>query len=184
MNPSKSKPIDLTGWGEDSQSRFDSKVRLIPLTGCMVWIGSTSSAGYGQVHAQGRSLSAHRLAYALEYGDTECDLDHVCRVRSCVNPEHLEPVTHRENVLRGASFSASNAGKQFCPRGHEFSDGNMVASQSSRGWRSCLTCLHERHSLIRQAHQALGLTQRQYRDTFGSSESVAREILQQLSGVA
>lgn len=175
----KAKPIDLTDWSEAAQERFDKKIRWVPLTGCMVWTGATNSTGYGHFRWEGRVVQAHRLSYALTHGEPEMHLtlDHLCRVRSCVNPQHLEPVTSIENTQRGESFSAANRRKEFCPKGHRLSGDNVVPSQASRGWRSCMECHRQKLKLIGQAHRSLGMTQREYRAAYGSSQTVAREVL-------
>jgi hypothetical protein len=75
----------------------------IPLSGCWAWSGSVTDGGYAQVMIGGRRIAAHRVAYALKYGDIPegMELDHICRVRCCVNPDHVEAVSHSVNVLRG-----------------------------------------------------------------------------------
>src|SRR5690554_6462185 len=89
---------------------------------CWLWIGKINNRGYGLFYLDRRMQAAHRAAYQLLVGPIPdgLDLDHTCRVRRCVNPDHLEPVTHRENLLRGASFAAVNAAKTHCPHGHEY----------------------------------------------------------------
>jgi hypothetical protein len=69
-------------------------------------------------------------------------LDHLCRVRHCVNPAHLEPVTQRENVLRGETAPAANKAKTHCVRGHPFSGQNLILRKS--GVRECRTCANAR----------------------------------------
>lgn len=78
-------------------------VRLEPKEDCLVWTGSIKSDGYGATNYQNKPITAHRLAYIYTYGEIPHGLvlDHLCRVRLCANPEHLEPVTNRENILRG-----------------------------------------------------------------------------------
>src|SRR4051812_43428872 len=73
--------------------------------GCWLWAGAKNDRGYPQVGHEGRTVYAHRLYYTLLVGAIPpgLDLDHLCRKRSCVNPQHLEPVTHAENVRRGAT---------------------------------------------------------------------------------
>ncbi len=72
-------------------------------TNCWIWQGATSSAGYGRVNRKRTYFQAHRLAYVERYGPIPIglELDHLCRVRNCVNPTHLEPVTRAENLQRG-----------------------------------------------------------------------------------
>ena len=83
--------------------RFDAKWKLDPETGCWLWIASVKPNGYGNFRYAGKWRNAHRMGYTL-YRETipeGLDLDHLCRVRHCVNPAHLEPVTHQENMRRG-----------------------------------------------------------------------------------
>ena len=84
------------------EDRF--KARMIPADGgCILWGGHLSKWGYGRVTYKGRLVQAHRVAYELFKGPIPegLQLDHLCRVRNCVNPDHLEPVTPSENTLRG-----------------------------------------------------------------------------------
>jgi len=66
------------------------------------------------------------------------EIDHLCRVRCCVNPDHLEAVTHRENILRGNTFAAVNAAKTHCPKGHEYTPENTRIHTGGR--RQCIAC--------------------------------------------
>jgi hypothetical protein len=122
---------------------------------CWLWVGKQNNRGYGIFHADGRSLLAHRVAYELEVGPIPdgLTLDHVrskgCRNRHCVNPDHLEPVTQRENVLRGSGFAALNAAKTHCPRGHQYTPENTYANPHPDGGRICRTCKRERDRLAR-----------------------------------
>jgi hypothetical protein len=88
---------------------------------CWLWTGGKCSDGYGSFHVHGDYWGAHRLAYSLFRGEIQdgLELDHLCRDRGCVNPDHLEPVTHKENVLRGEGPTARFAKMEQCPRGHE-----------------------------------------------------------------
>ena len=117
---------------------------------CWLWVGHTASNGYGRVVFDGVSQAAHRVAYKILVGPIPegSELDHVksrgCISRACVNPAHLEPVTHRENTLRGETITAAAAAKSHCPRGHALVEGNLVPSSLRNGRRGCLTCSRER----------------------------------------
>lgn len=121
--------------------RFLDHVLMHPMGGCWVWTGSTNLHGYGQLNAgtTGASpLIAHRWAYENWVGPVPAglELDHLCRNRRCVFPGHLEPVTHRENILRGSAPAALHARKTHCPRGHAYSgrasDGRRVCGQCGK----------------------------------------------------
>lgn len=88
----------------------------------------------------GRGLRAHRVVYEQVVGPIPDGLvlDHLCRVRCCCNPDHLEPVTHIENIMRGAGTGAANAVKTHCKNGHEFTVENTY--ERPTGGRACRTC--------------------------------------------
>jgi hypothetical protein len=113
--------------------------------GCWRWTGLISNSGYGRL---GRHY-AHRYVYELcgELIPEGFKLDHLCRNTYCVNPAHLEPVTHRENTLRGISAAAENAVKTHCKRGHELSGHNLLLD--NRGHRQCRECCNARKRLYR-----------------------------------
>jgi hypothetical protein len=110
---------------------------------CHLWTGQVDQKGYAWY---GR-LNLHRRAYEDANGPIPQGLviDHLCRVRHCINPEHLEAVTQRENNLRGNSPAAINARKTHCLRGHAFDEENTYVSPT-KGGRSCRECtrMHSR----------------------------------------
>ncbi len=117
--------------------RFWGKVRLDPETGCWLWVAGTRS-GYGSYWLNGRDHGAHTVAYRALVGPVlvGLELDHLCRVTVCVNPRHLEPVTHAENMRRGDVWKY-HAAKTHCPSGHPYSDDNTYRW---RGKRQCRVC--------------------------------------------
>lgn len=111
--------------------------------GCWVWTAGFHRDGYGQFKSGGRTVPAHRAAYELLVGEVPDGLvlDHLCRNRACVNPRHLEPVTNRENVLRGETFVAENLAKTHCPNGHPYSGENLAFTPDGR--RRCRACARD-----------------------------------------
>lgn len=111
---------------------------------CWLWTGTTAGDGYGRISvSNGKVTVVHRLAYQLLIGPIPegMTLDHLCRVRHCVNPRHLEPVTNGENVLRGESLAAQNARKTKCLRGHPFTEENTYTDiYRGRPRRRCRAC--------------------------------------------
>jgi len=96
--------------------------------------------GYGNFNFFDKTLLVHRFSYQLFKGDIpmNLELDHLCRNKLCVNPDHLEAVTHRENVLRGNGLASKQAKQTHCKRGHEFNQENTAIYQGKRECRICL----------------------------------------------
>jgi hypothetical protein len=112
---------------------------------CWLWRGTTGQDGYGRIVVDRRLRGAHRISYEVLVGPVPegLHLDHLCRVRNCVNPEHLEPVTCRENLLRGETRAAANAAKTHCPKGHPYNEENTMFDVK-RKLRSCRECSRRR----------------------------------------
>jgi hypothetical protein len=130
--------------------RFWAKV-VVADTGCWLWTAGKFRKGYGCFRVGGRTgktWGAHAYAYAMLVGPVPDGLvlDHLCRTRLCVNPDHLEPVTHRVNILRGDGPPARNARRVGCMRGHPYSHHN------GRQW-VCLICNRMRHARRQQARR-------------------------------
>ncbi len=122
---------------------------------CWIWVGNVNPAGYGQMRVKQDgeffTASTHRLTYAQLRGFVPegLQLDHLCRFRACCNPDHLEPVTCRENLLRGETRAAANAAKEFCVHGHKFEGYNVAIDE--KGHRKCRTCAREKRAAWRRA---------------------------------
>lgn len=124
-----------------SLARFFAKVAPAGAQGCMLWTGYIDPDGYGRFSPRRREpLRAHVIAYELEHGPTSGGLviDHLCRVRHCVNPGHLEAVTIGENVLRGVGPIARNARVTHCPAGHRYEGDNVYLYKGK--YRRCRAC--------------------------------------------
>jgi hypothetical protein len=122
-------------------ARFWSKVDK---TGdCWIWTASKTREGYGSINIGGTLFRAHRVSWAWANGPIPdgLEMDHKCKNQSCVRIEHLEPVTHRENVLRGRGLAAINAAKTHCIKGHEFTPSNTCLRPN--GKRYCRVCNQE-----------------------------------------
>lgn len=107
---------------------------------CWEWTGSKTRNGYGQVGIGGVNQMAHRVFYAYFIAEIPngLDLDHLCRLRSCVNPYHLDPVSRSVNLYRAETLGKYNLLKTHCPKGHEYTPVNTrITSHGSRACRSC-----------------------------------------------
>lgn len=122
----------------DAPPRFWARVEKTET--CWLWLGASSLNGYGRFSIAGRMFGAHRYAWTLLRGEIPEGLviDHLCRVRHCVNPEHMEVVSPKVNTLRGLGPTAANALKTHCGRGHAYTPENTrVGPEGSRHCRTC-----------------------------------------------
>lgn len=121
----------------DATERFFSKVEFTD--SCWRWKAYKRPHGYGQFWCNGKDIYAHRWSYEFFVGpiDDSLVIDHLCRTRDCVNPDHLEAVTNQINVIRGK--------KSTCPQGHELTGDNLYVYPN--GHRRCKTC---RRSQLRE----------------------------------
>lgn len=143
---------------------FDLFRDAVPVPGplaspCMIWRHAKLAVGYGRVRLRRGvpRVYAHRAAWESVHGPLPAGLviDHLCRVKSCVNPEHLEAVPHSVNSLRGRGAPALNARKVACKRGHDFDEANTYISR--RGERVCRACHRAAESARRHAHRLASL---------------------------
>lgn len=132
--------------------RFADKVALTD-SGCLEWIGGKTIGGYGVFSVEPSRKNAKRdMAYRWSYEHhggvipDGYDIDHLCRNRACVNPDHLEAVTRQENILRAAAQITK------CPQGHAYDDANTLVND--KGHRSCRACRTAREWARREAKNA------------------------------
>lgn len=144
----------------DPLDRFAAKVEVTD--SCWLWTATRHRKGYGQFQFDGSMRQAHRWLWEQTVGPIPegLELDHLCRVRHCVNPDHLEPVTHAENVARAASPSAAlrrhwdnwRAERPNCPKGHPYTEENTMTYPYKP--RQCRTCNRERAAAWRARTQS------------------------------
>ena len=127
--------------------RLDQYSTPEPNTGCVLWLAAITPTGYGRIRVGQKVHQAHRVSYELAHGPIPDDLviDHLCRVRCCINPDHLEAVTQAVNVRRGAGSSTETN----CLHGHAWTPENsMFVVQRRRGnpiqVRICRACHNQR----------------------------------------
>ncbi len=113
---------------------------------CWLWKAGKTSRGYGCFYAQGKQGTAHRWAYEHHKGPVPegLQIDHLCRVRHCVNPDHLEAVTQTENIRRGEG-GRNMLDRTHCPKGHPYNEENTISVKKQRGkaQRKCRVCRNE-----------------------------------------
>lgn len=131
-----------------SEATLTDKV-VVGRSGCWEWKMARDPLGYGRVRVAGRTMLAHRAVFEMLVGPVPSgrELDHLCRKPACVNPDHLEPVTHRENLRRSAAGWNTRA-RTHCPQGHPYDVENTLIN--SAGSRVCAACRRE----ISRRHKA------------------------------
>lgn len=127
--------------------RFTAKY-VVSGDGCWRWHGALQPTGYGMLWNGRRPEQAHRVAYKLFIGEIPdgCEIDHICRNRSCVNPSHLRAVSHRENMRVSDTPMGRNARKTSCKRGHHLAGNNL---RHINGTRQCRECMNLRARLAK-----------------------------------
>lgn len=124
---------------QDLQSRIIKHSIPVTESGCWIWMGLINKQGYGLIAINGILKKAHRVSYQAFRGGIPKQLvsDHLCRVRCCVNPWHIEIVTNQENIRRGVA-GINNRSKTHCIHGHELSGENLyINKKKERGCRVC-----------------------------------------------
>lgn len=138
---------------KETLTKLFFKLAVDTKTECWHWLGHRSPQGYGIWRvAEVRTILVHRMVYTFKHGDPgQLVIDHLCGVRDCCNPEHLEAVDSTTNILRGNGYCAKSARKETCDHGHPLSGDNLVASQLARGVRECRICQNQRTRERRQS---------------------------------
>jgi hypothetical protein len=124
----------------DLPQRFKDKIEVVTESGCWIWTGACQSASYAVAYYKGNARRVHRIIYGLLVGPIPqgLEIDHLCKVRCCVNPYHLEPVTHLENLRRGETIGVKNRRKTHCSKNHAFVPDNIYTDPKNR--RRCRMC--------------------------------------------
>lgn len=127
---------------------------------CWVWARGTTKHGYSTLYVDGADHYGHRLSYELFVSDIPKghELDHLCRNRACINPEHLESVLPETNRGRGEWYIEVNRRKTTCPYGHPYSGNNLILNTNHRGGphRVCRECYSARQKRLYQQRKARG----------------------------
>ena len=137
------------------EERFWAKVNKDAPNGCWQWTGALDGHGYGSFHLHRATRYAYHVAYEWARGPRPAgaDLDHLCRTRACVTPDHLEPVSRNENLHRSPLTQTSiNAAKTECIHGHAYTPDNTLIDN---GFRRCKTCHYARNAARRARKRSL-----------------------------
>ena len=131
-----------------------------PMSGCWLWTGATFPNGYGTLKYHKKPWLAHRFFYTALRGPIPDGwvIDHLCRNRSCVNPDHMQIVTQWENNARGAGISAMNLRKTHCSKGHPLSGSNLYRYKKRRSCRRCrnsASIISRRNRNLKEKQQCL-----------------------------
>lgn len=115
------------------------RVEIIPFSGCWVWMNHLDRDGYAGLVVNRKYNVIHRHSYKLFFGEIPngLELDHLCKVRCCVNPHHLEPVTHQENAVR-IFYGRSKDRDKYCSNGHERNETNTYITKTNKKY--CKIC--------------------------------------------
>lgn len=197
MSVTETRPLDPKIAQELVSS---SRWRVVPSDdGCLLWAGRVKESGYCQISIGKRKLQVHRVALVASLGRDiapglttghichdiaylagTCSGDPTCTHRRCVNPDHLEEQTRRQNTLAAGSVTAQLSRRTHCPNGHELVEGNLIPANVAQGSRACRTCHRqkgvERSRAITSAHTVLGLSRREYVRLFGGTRAAAETV--------
>lgn len=172
------------GWS-GLPERIEQKIQPEPMSGCWLWTAGLIGYGYGGIFIEGETRTAHRVIYEMLVGSVPegLVLDHfVCDLRCCVNPEHVRPVTHHENILRGVGIASRYAGRKACKNGHLLEGSNFYIRKGQRS-RVCRTCesTNPAKAAWKQANKKklVGYSQKWQRKNPEKKKAYAREYQKQ-----
>ena len=139
----RARPPEERFWEKVNKSGLAPAYRP-DLGPCWIWTASVNAKGYGIMGAKNGSTLAHVISYNIHLGNVPggMQIDHLCRIRNCVNPNHMEVVTPRVNVNRGYGPTAIHARKTHCPKGHPYSGENLYLTPGGRS-RHCRECVRQ-----------------------------------------
>lgn len=122
------------------KSKIQERLSIGGFDSCWEWKGTLNHDGYGIVFDGGKGRRVSRVMWVLHRGSLDGDItiDHLCRNRACANPRHLQPVSNKENTLRGFGPTAENSRKEQCASGHWLDGDNLIVTPE--GWRRCRKC--------------------------------------------
>lgn len=141
------------------EDRFMAFVMPEPNSGCWLWMGCLNTHGYAKFQVSGHGIAGSRWAYQHFVGliPEGLQIDHKCRVRCCVNPDHLRPLTQKENILCGIGAAALNAQKTHCVNGHEFNKANTYLHVRLGTLRRCCRICQSENKRLRRKHRKMDL---------------------------
>lgn len=122
-----------------SIERFMHYIEISP-SGCWEWSGGTNSEGYGNFSLKNQAVKAHRYSFGYFKGEIPKGfvVDHLCRNHKCVNPDHLEAVSNKTNIIRGVGLASQESKRTHCPFGHEYTEDNIYRTKNK--YRNCKAC--------------------------------------------
>lgn len=139
----------------EDHERFISKIAIDQKTGCWNYTAGKFKLGYGAFSIKRKLYKAHRISWSIFKGDLDVHLvlDHTCRNRACVNPDHLREVDRKTNTLENSvGIAFKNSLKTHCPNGHLLEEGNLLNVKNER---NCRTCYRVYDAAFRRKKRAL-----------------------------